>query len=381
MIASILLAAQVKVAAVRIVEIIEPAAARVEIQAVVSLPPSLSPRERGALMIIREMLVLGTDNYTKNRLLDLALLNGDPIRVSLSFDHFRIGFSLPANSEDVGADMVSNLLRNALFREDEFASALALAPFRSYPAWPSALGNGERDFRSLRLSELRQVYQRLFRPENVTVAVGGVFTSGAFLRKFADWAPAPARAINPGKPQELYKSHPVNTVALWADLGDVPYPQLELTAIALGLGKDGAAFRVVRNQLGQSYRQEGVVSPGPAGLRLGVVYQSSAPDAPAALAALAKDIETWSDLTLKRAQATIKALDALGMGYSSVYLDPAGPLTSSLPDRCYWAAYAAAHKLPQDRKLVLTAMGSVSLDQLKSTAKRWASEAKIVITP
>ncbi|MEQ1933395.1 MAG: insulinase family protein, partial [Fimbriimonadaceae bacterium] len=292
---------------------------------------------------------------------------------------------LPANSQEIGSDMLSNLVRKALFREDEFASALALAPFRSFPAWQSSLSTWDKDFRGLRLSEIHQVYQRFFRPENVTVVIAGAFPAGeatkAFTERFEDWRPVTVRRVYETKPQELYKSHPTPTVGLWADMTGVPYPHLELASIALGLGKHGAAFRIIRNQLGLSYRQEGVIAPGPGGLRLGVVYQrSSSEGAESALAAIAKDIETWNQATLDRARATISALDALGMSYSSVYLDPSSPIAGTNADRAYWSAYATTNSLPKDRKAVLGAMATVSLEQLKILAKRWASEAKIEIT-
>ncbi|MEQ1936138.1 MAG: hypothetical protein ABL962_19965, partial [Fimbriimonadaceae bacterium] len=129
MIASLLLGFQTPAPTVRIVEMPEPTATRREVQAVVKLPKNLYPKEWAALTIIRDTLTLGTTDYSKDELLNYALLVGDPIKVSLSYDHLRIGFSLPANSQEIGSDMLSNLVRKALFREDEFASALAWRRF------------------------------------------------------------------------------------------------------------------------------------------------------------------------------------------------------------------------------------------------------------
>ncbi|MEQ1823573.1 MAG: hypothetical protein ABL949_13765 [Fimbriimonadaceae bacterium] len=382
MIATALLLSQVQ--GVRVTELPEAGAARLEVQAIIKLPADLSPRERGALAIIRDCLTQGTRDYSKDELQNYALLVGEPIKVTLAYDHFRIGYSLPPRSLDVASDLVSNLVRGALFRDEDCLATLALAPFKSFPAWQSSLSNWSVDYRNLRLAEVRQVYERYFRPENLCVAVSGPFGVGEviqeFEQRFQDWKPAAVRRIYEGKSQELYKSQAINTIGLWADISGVPFAQLELVSIALGLGKDGAAFRVIRNELGQSYRQEGVVAPGPKGLRLGVVYQSTSSDGGvAALAALAKDIEAWNQATLTRSIATISALSSLGMTYSSIYLDPSLPLTATPADQAYWTAYATANKLPVDRRAILAAMSTVTLDQLKTLAKRWASEAKIEV--
>lgn len=367
--------------AVKIFEHPMPSGGRIAIQAVVKLPP-LSPREWGAMLLIRDALSDGTQSYTGANLLNHTTFAGDPIRFSLSSDHFRIGYAMPAANLSLGSDMLEELLNSAYLKEDKLKSIAENIAFRRVTPWERMLSPWQPDYGDIRRDEVLRVYRRVFRPENTTVAVGGDIQKGQgekeFRDRFQDWKPEDPgrRRIPEGKPSPSPAFRGTAITSLSAEIVRSP-AELLLAAYALGVGKGGAAFRVVREGLSLSYRQEALLLPGDKSLRLALIFQHSGePDVAKVKSALKDDINGWTEATLERAKGMMAASFDLRAGGLPIYLNPRGPLSLSLEDRTYWLAYTgmklgSPNEIDATRRLA----DSVDLKSLKELCLEWLSSS------
>ena len=156
-----------------------------------------------------------------------------------------------------------------------------------------------------------------------------------------------------------------------------------LAVFALGVGKQGALHRVLREEMGLSYLQQAVLWPTNKGWspRLFMVRKTEDGEAKYAAImrdALLKDIESWDEGTVLRAQAMAKAAFTRNLAGSPIWLDHEGPMAQSLADRCAWRGYLEMVGSGALREEVLLgAMQNVDLDQLKEQATAYLDQANI----
>jgi len=367
-------------AQVRIIESVDPQAGRAVIQAVIKLP-EMSPREWGALHVIREALVDGTKGYTGTDIMRYVTAVGDPVKVSLASDHVRIGFSMPPANLSIASDVLEELLDKAYLQTEKVQTLAEELPFRRTGYWEASFTSWRPDFSKLRHDEVLRVYRRVFQPSRTTIAITGSFAKGTaekiFTDRFASWNPE-----DPGRRRILEGAEPKRqtppgpTVTHLSAEMDRPLPDIFLCAYALGYGKGSSAFRVVREELRHSYRQEAFISPHPSGWRLSLVFpHSGAIDRSKVIPALKKDIEAWDDATLARAKGMMAGTFDLSFGGLPIMLNPAGVIGTNLDDRTYWRAYAASKGgTPGDLDALRDAAAQVDLEGLKATAMAWVEK-------
>ncbi len=379
---ALLLLATAQKPEVQISDLPRPGIGRVCVQAVIKLPP-LTPREWGALEIIRDTLPEGTETFTRFDLLNYATMAGEPMKVTLAADHVRIGYEVPRGNLRLSSEILRDLLDKAYLREEAITKTLDSTPYRRRSSWEQMLSPWRSDFTEMKRADVMRVYRRVFRPENTTVCVSGDFLKGEGLSEFAQrfdgWAPEDAgrRRIIEGKPGQLVPSRQTATSSLTAEM-TAPPQVLMLTAFTLGVGKGGAAFRVVREAERISYRQEAVLAPSEKGWRFGLLFPHSGEfDKSKLVAALKKDIDGWDEATLERARGMVAATMDLNLGALPVYLDPRRPLQMRLEDETYWLAYCQSKKMPaMPYDGLRTGMNGVSLAMVKDLALDWISNAQ-----
>jgi predicted Zn-dependent peptidase len=233
-------------------------------------------------------------------------------------------------------------------------------------------------------SKAREVYERVFRPERVTLSVAGKFTPGAvaaaWKSRMAAWQPPRfALAREDYSMSTVYTRNlsGVTTIDIASPL--VPksadlYPRL-LALFALGSGKGGSLFEVVRQQLGLSYRQEGILSPTRDGLETRLLIAASPVEnederIAKIKAELLKDIETWTETDRKRAIGMASAASIEGTERGPFYFSGNTPIASDLSGRALLGAYWQMKVgVDWDGALLLANLRDVPLTELKEAAK------------
>lgn len=368
--------------AVKVIEQSVPNSGRICVQAVIKLPP-MSPREWGALLIIRDAMADGTKGYTGFDLLNYVTAAGDPMKITLANDHLRIGYALPPGNLAISSDILEELLDKAYLNDEKLKKIAEETPFLRMGPWEQTFSAWRPDFSELKRDDILRVYRRVFRPEQTTVAVSGDFAKGEgekeFTERFSDWKPENPgrRRILEGKPGPAPQVRGTALTSIGADVTAAP-AELLLAAYALGVGKGAAAFRVVREELRLSYRQEALLIPAEKGWRLALMFQHTGEIDKAKLKeALKKDIEGWTPETLDRAKGMMSASFDFDLGGLPICLNPRGPLTLSLEDRTYWQAYIAMKTgTALDIETMRLAARELSLQSLKATALAWVDAAQ-----
>ena len=139
-------------------------------------------------------------------------------------------------------------------------------------------------------------------------------------------------------------------------------------------------FRVLREDLGLSYMQSAVLWPtkngwAPSFIMVRATEEGEGKYATLMRDALMKDIETWDETSLKRAQAMAAAAFNRSLSFSPIWLGPDGPMEPTIFDRCAWRGYlemVGSGTLREE--IMVDAMNNVDLDQLKKEAKAMLEE-------
>lgn len=372
-----------------ILEIPEKGASYTTVQAIVQTG-SIEGRDRAYAKIVADTLLDGSQDFNKYRLLQYSTLAGERMRCTLSPDHFRIQLEVPNGQLMLGAEIMSDLLRNARLDDESVTDALAKAPFRASNYWAEALAPFKLNFSHIKRASIQAFYEHTFTPDNTSIAVLGDFKPGdakaAFSRYLSDWtAPRPRRRELP-EPDTALARHgfPLTTVGFegsqFAGTDDALPTQL-LTATALGVGKWSSMHRVLRERLGLSYRQEAVLTPTPLGFRLQLVFarapgENESSLADQARAALQADVQTWNEDVRQRALGMAEAYLLNGAPVSPLDFDDLRPIGSNLEDETFMQAYWRA-KVGKawDPHALLEQMKAVSLEQMKAAATALLKDA------
>jgi hypothetical protein len=362
----------------------EPSSDRVTFQVCVELPP-LSPRDEAAMQAVADNLFEGTEEYSRPQLMSWGRQMGTEPRSELLPGFLRIGMSFPADQVGVGISMIDSVLRRAQFPEDQLKSWSSKPKAALDDYWGTALWPTRSKVRDLRLSDVMAAYRRYIRPETTRIAMAGQFAPADVAKlesRLEDWlaprVPRPPTDFNTSAP--LLKSDAkVSTVELRLpefSLEDASFPTKLLAAFALGAGKDASLFRVSREQLRLSYRQEAVLWPTGRGLQVRLISALQMaewdPEVSKKLKeALLKDVGTWDRSVRDRALGMARASWKLRVGPNPLYLSTRAPLDASLEDRTFlrtfWLMKSGAD-WNADR--LLERMNAVSADELKTEAQR-----------
>ena len=381
--------------ATHVIEVPEPGAGYVSIAAVLKLP-QLDPLGRASADVLSQIVTDDNDKYTKFNMRDLCIPGGQPKCYAMA-DHMTIELSvLPADTA-AGMRMLAAMVSSASMQIDVMNSYLLSEPYRHKAVWSLALDNQDRAWDRLRATDISNFYHRVFRPDNITIAVGGDVREG---QAQADWNDAsqdwrrqfapPLRQSIPFKDfPQIYPSHVLELRGPEVMPDDKTLPAKLLALIALGSGKYSPLFRDVREQKALSYRQEGVFWPTTDGFvpRLLIEIKPLSADAETKELSdirkdLLDDIDKWDATTLQRAQGYGSALAQTGADFSPLYFRPTAPLGVSVEDQTLLAAYWQMKTGSRwDGDLWATEFKAVDLPTLKAEATNMVKVAFPVIHP
>lgn len=379
------------VAGPRIAEVPEPGSDRVVVEALVPALPNMDEREQAAWSVIGDALYDGTAEFSRDRLLQYGAQSGEGVLIETWPSFIKIRVVEPKEGLRVGALIVESLLlRGSLTNEAITASCGRLAR-RTDSAWGGALLDLVPPYKSVTFDQVRNVYQQAFRVDRIAVVVGGAIEPGEGTKEIADRLskpiPLPPRRSRFDRLPQPRASHtdPVTTFE-WRGapfaLASPDGPAKVLAVTALGVGKESSMFRILREKLGWSYRQEALLWPEPAGWTPRALFARTSDlakpeDMATARDALDKDIDAWDETTLARANAVLAAsLDGTGR-WGPFWTSLSGPYSASLNDSCTWAGLS----LLSSGTVVgvgdlLSSCRTVKLEELRSAGHQTLDEAR-----
>lgn len=391
---ALLLALNLATAAeIEVIELLEPGP-YVVVQAYLKAP-EMTERETAAWQVLGKLLLEGTIEYTPQTIREYGSQAGVPPKVVTMPDYLRLQIVMPKSKSglSLAGEFVYAILTRPALREQDIVRAIEQLQAEEPPPWIAAMNGLEYRYDRLRQGDVRRIWERALRPENLSFVVGGGIEAGAgkeeLMGRFERWNPVrdvgPPRVDPPARPR-LSVQGEVSTFML---TGRTLTPASEssaarlLAVFALGVGKDGSMTRVLREELGLSYLQGAVLWPTKDGWspRLFMVRKTENGDAKYAAVmrdSLLKDIEGWDEGTVLRAQAMAEAAFTRDLAGSPIWLDHEGPMAQSLADRCAWRGYLEMVGSGALREEVLVgAMRNVDLDQLKEQASAFIKQANM----
>jgi hypothetical protein len=355
-----------------LVQLPDPAATKAEIQAVVMLP-KLTADEHAFLEIATAAMPLRTREYSSPDM--LRTTGGEPVVVDLMPDSVRIGIEVSPDNLADGFSILENLLFQASLTDDDLVASSKEA-FRP-TAWMAAMWPEIYPRNYFRTDRVRTLYEKVFDVDFVTVGIGGNYDpvkAESLWLGIASRHPAARKApyrddYSVSKPRPSAEG-PLNMLSIRRPA--VADPATILALFALGSGKGASVFRVIREQMRLSYRQEAVLMPTPNGFESVILAASTQKlDRNAVVKALQDDVDKWTESDRLRAIGMAGAVLNQGLDFSPFYFSPGGPLSASPADEVYLRAYWFA-KTGQiwDPNALLASLKSVDLVDLRATAKR-----------
>ncbi len=364
----------------KVVELVEPNADSISIQALVSLP-DLGAKDLARLNLIVSAIPKQTLDYPRREM--LIVTDGEPVRCNITPDHVRVVVNVPPDHLKAGLGVMEALLRNATLTAENLEAAKEEQDEPDY--WSSALNPIDLPKVKLTAEEAQQLYHRVFRPDRLLLTVGGRFAQGdaeqAWTKRMALW---PVEK----EPKGFFDNTPIaertkgSGAITTVDLVAAPFSANEtgvqskiLSMFAFGVGKRASLFRVVREKHGWSYRQEAILSPTKDGfvphLLVAMIPTDDAQDrAKTMRTELLEDVGTWDSTTRDRAFGMAEAVLSGYIPFNPFYFLGDSPAGNSLEDRTflsgYWKMKTGTRWNPG---LLLDSMKKVSVDELKESAK------------
>jgi hypothetical protein len=281
----------------------------IRFEAAILLPPSLDPEDDAMVPALAAAMARATDDYQPGTI--AAMTDGRTVKVEALPDCLRVSFGVNANAESSGLDLLASILRRPLLREG--GRARPQTGFYA-PVLREATALGP-----VPAEELRLLYEQVVRPERIRVCLAGPVSPDVATKmgsRLTGW-PAASRPNSYRKRPTLEKTHPA-AGALVLRSPPAPFNATDLGArtvvwAALGSGKGSSLFRVARERLGMSYRQESLLVPGPDGFVPTLLIGTDKPDAESLRKALLEDIEGWAEADIARARGILRANAEIGL--------------------------------------------------------------------
>ncbi len=367
----------------RFVELPMPTATSINVAIVVPLP-AFGARDRAVTRVLGRALLEGTDEFTKNHIRELTHGSGQSVSCSVMPDHIRIQFGFAPQDFASGLIVAKSMIEEATLSDDAVKAAIESLSYAKTSYWTRALLPEAADYDGIKSFDVRLLYYQLFKPERLSIAVSGPFQPDQardyWVKLYEDWHQKSVRRLVPGVGAEkglIQASDPVTTIELAGPefTGSDPKLPAKLLAIyALGAGKDSALWRVVRERLRMSYRQEAFLWPTADGFRARIVIAVKPSDqegtfAQAAQSALLEDVASWTDANRSRASALAQSVYLRGLPLNPLQLQANGVIGVSQADRTFMTAYwpLKTTKFWSEKDLVKS-LQDVSLDDMRDAA-------------
>ena len=363
---------------VKIAELIDPSQNRITIQTLVSCE-ELGARDRDDITVMAKAFTWRTLDFTRNQM--AVITGGRPVESSMTPAGLRFSLSVDPNQLSQGMALMFSLIAHPTFDEEDFTKASEKLTKRTVEGWSRAFDRTSHVFRNIKAYPAQQLFERIFRPENITIAVGGKFDPNtakeAWAKRSSEWnlAPKPQGYFDISKPTD--REYPGLTLVVEPILDRKMLSNLEndtvakfLAVFALGVGKDASFFRVIREQLSVSYRQEYVFIATPSGLEPRWIIASTKPvDLALIRTELGHDIDAWNEDSRTRAIAMANGVWKHRLPWEPIVAS-GQESHSDLEDRTFLSAYwtrLTGSVWDEDR--ILKAMSLIDLEKLKSAAK------------
>lgn len=364
----------------------------VSVQALVSLG-NLTPKERSMAALLADTMAYDVDDYSRTLMRDTAAAAGEQVRVTLMPDMLRIQIGVVPQDLKYGIRFINNILRTSRLPEAELNHQIELASAKKRGLWQTALLPNGSDLKRVRRTDIVDFYHRICRPDNTTLVVGGNFKPGDAQEIWTGltngWTAekTPRFLLEDGDPKTVIEfAGQENIISLNAQVipgGDVAIAPKLLAIIALGCGKGSTLFEKVREDMGVSYRQEGLLWPAATGFVPRFIIATGDATPLVELAPKIRDnmltaVDEWAEKDLLRALGMARAILERGVPMSPFYFNPWYPVSSSLTDQTllqgYWQIKTGKK---WDAKRLLELMALTPLDELKSIAKEMLEKASV----
>ena len=368
----------------KIVEVIDDSSQMVVVQAFVKPPFELDARYAANWQVLGNSLLEGTKSLTPSQLKAFGSQAGIPPSVAVFSDFMVVQFVAPRGGLSLLGDLLSDVLTNAMLREDDVLETIKRLESASGNAFVSAMIGIEFELSEARPDRVRDLYLRSFRPENIVIVVGGAIAKGAGVEEFTmrferneyprlGRHPRLGRSVRPlagvdGNMSTFLLTAPT----IRPDAAGAVRTLLAL--YALGVGKESATFQALREERGWSYSQGAILWPTVAGWSPRIYMQRAAEEDEVHYiadmrAALLEAVDEWDEPVVARAVAMVEASLSYELPTSPLRLRPDRAVSWNLEDRCAWRGYTEMTGAGQiDLGLILLAMRNLDLDDLKLAA-------------
>jgi hypothetical protein len=370
-----------------VVEYREPRATEISIQIMARIP-RLTARQEDSLEALRDCLLHRPDGYGPKDIFDVT--NGDTIRSQIGPDYIRLSFHVPSNGLHGGLSLAEALVQQNGNLWDTQPVTTAINPWR-FAIRPLVRTRVPKPY------QVQDLYRTLFRPENICLAIGGPIVPGEATQiwrsKMAAWSPPPVLPPSKYEPLPIPSSKNLgglDSVEIRGPAFAADDPMISsriLAVIALGTGKGSSAFRVARQKLAFSYRQEGFLYPETNGWRCRLIFirkpATGLQEAGAKLQKeIAEDVSQWTERDRIRALGMTDAFLNRGVGPSPFAFGVDGAVDNGLEGRtflnAYWKMKTGTTWNAENLRLSLE---NVSLESLKRAASEIVNSGSVQILP
>lgn len=366
----------------------------VSIQAVIKVP-RLDSRHRNLLRLVVGCIGKDTKPYSAIQIAEVVGRTGSRVRTSMMEDHIRVGMDVLPVDLNNGITMMGAILKDAVIKPGDLEAVSNDLQFREFSFWRNAVELNPFENPKYTAKEVTDLIAVVFRPENVTLGVGGNVQPGLATRK---WEEIKAK-WQLGRKPELYlaKEDPPPTPVAAGEMNvfdfqgasftgtDAAFTTKLLALTALGTGKATSLWTVAREKLNLSYRQEAVLSPTLDGFMPRLLIAHSGKEdldkkATQLKEGLIENIKQWTDEDRQRAIGMASSYLVRGGDLSPLYFFPDRPISRELSDQvfvmAYWSMKTGGRWNPHN---LVGRLGFVEIEDLKQTALHFIENARLKI--
>ncbi|MDI9641112.1 insulinase family protein [Kamptonema cortianum] len=346
----------------------------------------MSAEEASAWRVLGPAMLAGCTGYTPDQVRRFTTLAGKPMSVDIFDDTMRFEVLLPREGWESAARVFLTILTQAWLRDEDVEAQIKSASYRSKEPWAIALEPWNLMVDQLKPSDIKFMYEKVIRPENLSFVAYGPIEAGV-MSKFVQgelgrWRvpPKPATPRNLTKKEALLRSGTgLTSIELRCDpvTPSTPFNSARVLATyALGVGKDTTLFRKVREERALAYDVDGVLWPTRKGWepRFFVLKTSAENDfeIPNALKNLIlEDIDTWNEQTLLRARSMAQSSLKRSNPVSGFWVSRNHALQLTQSERAAWRGYMQLVGSPAISPAAWADMlDVVNLETLKNQAKQ-----------
>lgn len=350
----------------------------VQIECIV--PTDKVPKHRRWLLeLICRTIPQGTENFAANQM-KRVVRNWSPPTVHLNSDHIRIAFAVSEDDLSEGYSLLESILLRPTLLKSELDKSIDQAFRSSEDPWESLELRRDSGAYAVTMEDARAFWRWFVSNNRPTIHVFSALPEGSLNTRWTSrpisW-PTPVRQepyvrerritppqVNPGNvevaPTRLLPKSDPNLAAVFVGLS------------ILGHGKEALLFRVVREKLQMTYRQEALLSAVPEGWMVRLKWGGDAKADRAAIKdALLKAIDELSEADLTRATKLLESgvRGILALSYLQVGPEDTESGTIGSPAwRSYWRFKTGRD---WDEELFLQQAQMVRLSEMKDLLKAW----------